>query len=129
MAKTMEQNAESYLKLRDKRTALKKLYEEHDDAIKEKMSEIEGSILKYLNDQGMDSARTSAGTIYRQVNMTPSAEDWDTVYEYIRENDAFEMLERRIKKTFVSEYMEENEGKLPPGVKVYKEYVARVRRK
>lgn len=27
----------------------------------------------------------------------PSVEDWDKVFEYIRENDAFELLERRIK--------------------------------
>lgn len=125
---TIEESIQKYISLRDKRTALKKLYEEQDDILKDQMKSIESVFLQYLSDQGMDSAKTPAGTVYRQVEMTPSAEDWDAVYEYIRENDAFDMLERRIKKTFVADYLEENEGQLPPGVKVYKEYVARVRR-
>ena len=129
MAKNLEQHAARYIELREKRSALKKLYEQHDEVFKGEQKEIENHFLKYLNEQGVDSARTPAGTVYRQVEMIPSAEDWDEVYKFIRENEAFEMLERRIKKTFVAEYQEEHDGELPPGVKVYREYVARVRRK
>ena len=46
----------------------------------------------------------------------------------MKQNDAFDALERRIKKTFVSEYMENNGGAIPPGVSVYRQYAVRVRR-
>jgi len=132
VAKNLEQHAARYIELREKRSALKKLYEQHDEVFKGEQKEIENHFLKYLNEQGVDSARTPAGTVYRQVEMIPSAdgeEGWTSIYDFIKENDAFEMLERRIKKTFVAEYQEEHDGELPPGVKVYREYVARVRRK
>jgi hypothetical protein len=37
-------------------------------------------------------------------------------------------LEKRIKKTFVQEWMDAHEGTPPPGVNVYREFVVRVRR-
>jgi hypothetical protein len=38
------------------------------------------------------------------------------------------MLERRFKKTFVKDYRESNEGAIPPGVSVMREFTVRVRR-
>jgi hypothetical protein len=50
-------------------------------------------------------------------------------YGWIKDNDAFDALERRVKKTFVTEFMETHEGGLPPpGITVSREYVVRVRK-
>ena len=41
--------------------------------------------------------------------------DWDAVLGFIRENEAFDMLEKRISKIAVRGYIEANKA-VPPGV-------------
>lgn len=118
----------TYLKMRDARTTLKHEYEAADTKIKEKMEQLEAVLLSHLNTSKTESVRTAAGTFYRQEEMTPTGSDWEKFYQWIGENNAFEALERRIKKTFIKEYAEQHEGGLPPGVTVYREFVVRIRR-
>lgn len=118
----------AYLNLRDARTTLKREFEDKDKDLKGKQEKLEGLLLKFLSENNMDSVKTSNGTFYRQEEITPTGADWHAFYEWVRENDAFDFLERRIKKTAISDYMETHEGGLPPGVSVYREYVVRVRR-
>lgn len=119
---------EEYIRIRERRNALKAQYDEADGALKAQLQHIEGELLRILNESGMDSAKTPAGTFYKQEEITPTGADWDTLYRWIAENDAFEALEKRIKKTFVKEYMAAHDGGIPPGVSVYREFVVRVRR-
>lgn len=118
----------AYVKIRDARTELKRDFEEKDSALKAKLERIEAEMLKFLQENNTDSVKTANGTFYRQEEITPTGSDWDALYRWISENDAFDALERRIKKGFVKEYMETHEGGVPPGVSVYREYVVRVRR-
>lgn len=117
-----------YTKIRDKRAEIKKAYEAEDAELKAKLEKLEGVLLGQLNTTNTDAIRTEAGTVYRQEDITPSGTDWSAFYDWVKANDAFDALERRIKKTFVSEYMERNEGAIPPGVSVYRKYVVRVRK-
>jgi len=117
-----------YLKIRDARAQLKREFDERDDHLKAQLGQIEGHMLKFLQDNNTDSVRTSCGTVYRQEEITPTGSDWGALYDWVKENDAFDALERRIKKTFVSDYMKEHEGTPPPGVSVYREYKVRVRK-
>lgn len=117
-----------YLKMRDARTALKRQFEEEDGKIKVQMEKLEIAMLKHLQDSNSDSIRTDAGMFYRQEEITPTGSDWDAFYRWVKDNDAFEALERRIKKTFIKEYAETHNGGIPPGVSVYREFVVRVRR-
>ncbi len=117
-----------HLKIRDARADLKKAYDEADRVLKVKQERLEGELLRFLQDSNTDSVRTEAGTVFRQEDVTPRAEDWDLFYKWIAATDAFDALERRIKKNFIKEHMAAHEGALPPGVSVYREYVVRVRR-
>lgn len=118
----------AYVNLREARKQLAAKFQEDDEALKSKQALIEAEMLRFMNDSQMDSVKTAAGTFYRQETLRPSASDWDAFYAWIKQNDAFEALERRVKKDFVKNYMDEHDGELPPGVSVYREYVARVRR-
>lgn len=118
----------AYVKMRDHKTAMVR---EHEAALKlheEKMEKVEAALLGFLNANKVDSVATKHGTFYRQENLTPTGSDWGAFYNWVRENDAFEALERRIKKTFIKEYMDAHEGGVPPGVSVFREYVVRIRR-
>jgi len=118
----------AYLKLRDARTALKRQFEEQDTALKTKMTRLEAEMLRLLQSTNSDSISTELGIFYRQEEITPTGSDWDAFYKWVAANDAFDALERRIKKTFIKEYLETHEGGIPPGVSVYREYAIRVRR-
>jgi hypothetical protein len=117
-----------YIKIRDARSKLKKDWEQQDAALKEKLERLEGEMLRFLNDTQQNSSKTDSGIVYRQEEITPTGADWNAFYQWVKDHDAFDALERRIKKTFVKEYMDANGGGIPPGVSVYREYVVRVRR-
>jgi hypothetical protein len=124
----IERLTRSYIKMRDTLAEKRRAYEEEERDIKTKMTRLETAMLQHLQETNVESVRTTAGTVYRTLEVTPSGSDWDAFYTWIAENNAFEALERRIKRTFIKEYMDTNDGALPPGVSVYKEYAARVRR-
>lgn len=118
----------AYVKLRDARTALKREFEEQDSALKAKMEMLDGEFLRLLETTQVESMKTEFGTIYRTEDVIPQAEDWAKFYAYVRENDAFEALEKRITKKHVKEFMEQHDGALPPGVRVFRKFVVNVRR-
>lgn len=124
----MERLVKAHINIRDARSKLRKEYNEQDDGLKKKQERIEAEMLKFLNTNKIDNSKTSAGTFYRQVDTIPMGSDWNAFYDWVKENDAFDALERRIKKGFINEYMEEHDGETPPGVSVHKQYVIRVRR-
>lgn len=121
--------AKAYVRLREAKQAIERKAEEEAGALKAKMEVIENAMLAFMNENKMDTIATTAGTFYKQLEIKPSASDWDIFYKWIADNNAFEFLERRITRTAVKDYMEANKNKLPPGVSVHKEFVVRVRRK
>lgn len=149
MAVDLDKIVAVYTKIRDKRSELKKAFEKEDTGLKGKLEQLEGVLLNQLNTTKSDSTKTSHGTFYRQKDVMPSCSDWAAFYAWIKEHDAFDALERRVKKTFITDYMEEHRRKaleqqaedghdsehsdaatpqLPPGISVYTKYVVRVRK-
>lgn len=118
----------AHINIRDARAALKKQYDDADVDLKASQERLENAMLDHLNKHGMESVRTEFGTFYKQEDIKPSGADWAALYDWIKEHDAWDALERRIKKTFITEYMEAHQGSLPPGVNVHREFVVRVRR-
>ena len=122
----------TYVKIRNARAAATRDYEEADRGFREKLEKIETVLLDMLNKNSPDLSKKSAistahGSVYREMDIKPSAESWEAVYEFIVENNAFEMLEKRLTKGFVKKYLEENDNAPPPGVRVLREYRAKVR--
>ena len=115
-------------KIAVKRKELSDAFEAEDARLKEKQKELETFLLGYLTEHKIKSLATDVGTVYREKDVIPRAEDWDLVYNWIVETNAFDALERRIKKTFVSTYMEANNGSVPPGMSVFSEWKVGVRR-
>lgn len=118
----------AYTNLRAARADVRKDFDARDGELKAAQEKIEMYLLNYLNENGMASVKTDNGTFYRQEEIKPSCQDWSAFYAWIKENDAFDALEKRVTKTFVKSYMDDNDGTPPPGVSVYRENVVRVRR-
>lgn len=125
----LAQIVQAYNAIRDARTARRRAWEEKDLELEEDQRTLKVHMLDLLNKTGAKSIATDAGTVYRSLKVKPSAADWTAIYDWIAQNpDRFELLEKRLKSTFVKEFMEENEGQAPPGVNVHREYEVSVRR-
>lgn len=115
--------------IKDARTARRHAYEEEDAKLEADQTKLRALLLHMLNETGAKSIATDFGTVYRTEKIRPSAADWNTVYDWIvADPERFELLEKRLKSTFVKQFMDENEGTLPPGVNVHREFEVSVRR-
>ena len=123
-----EKLAEIYVKIRDARTALKERFEEEDDVLKEQLDMIAGKMLDMCQDINADSIRTRAGTIIRKVDTRYWTTDWESMYDFIHENDCYGLLEKRLHQTNMKQFLEEHPDKLPAGLQADSKYTIVVRR-
>jgi len=128
LATPLDKLAKIYIKMRDKRDALRREYESTDGAIKEQMEILEASMLDACKEMKADSVKTKEGTIIRSIKTRYWTNDWDSMYKFIKEHDAFGMLEKRIAQTNTKNFLEENPGILPMGLNLDSEYTVTVRR-
>lgn len=113
--------------IRAARSNLKRAFEDEDNKLSVDLRRVEAAILKFLMDNGLKSVKTETGTAYQQEEILPTCSDWGAFFNWVRQTNAFDALEKRVKKTFIKEYMD-NEGDLPPGISVIRENVVRVRK-
>ena len=123
-----EKLAEIYVKVRDARAALKERFEEEDTVLKEQLDTLAAKMLELCKDIDADSIRTSAGTIIRKVDTRYWTTDWESMYDFIHDNDAYPLLEKRIHQTNMKQFLEEHPDKLPVGLQADSKYTIVVRR-
>jgi len=117
-----------YIKIRDKRSENKRTFEAEDTELKEQMEVLEIQMLDVCKEMNADSIRTPHGTIIRSVKSRYWTNDWDSMYQLIKERDAFGLLEKRIQQTNMKEFLQENPNVLPAGLNVENAYSVVVRR-
>ena len=117
-----------YLKIRDARSALKAQYEEDDKQLEAQMDVIEAKLLDICRTTDADSIKTQAGTVMRRVATRYWTNDWDSMYEFVKENDAYGLFEKRISQTNMKQFLEENPDKFPKGMLLDSAYKITVRR-
>lgn len=123
-----EKLADIYVKIRDARTALKERFESEDDVLKEQLELVAAKMLDLCQDIDADSIRTPAGTIIRKVDTRYWTTDWESMYDFIHENDCYGLLEKRIHQTNMKQFLEEHPEKLPAGLQADSKYSIVVRR-
>jgi len=125
----LDRVVQAFNAIKDARTAKRHVWEAEDLALAQDQDQLKVLMLDMLNQIGGKSIATDHGTIYRTEKVRPSAADWNTVYAWIMADpERFELLEKRLKATFVKQYMDDNDGVIPPGVNVHREYEVAVRR-
>jgi hypothetical protein len=120
---------EAYLLVRSERDRLRNEYELADARLKEDMTKLEMVMLDMCNAVNADSIKTRHGTVMRKLNERFFCQDWDNFYKFVLDNEAVQLLERRIHQSNFKEFLKENENDgLPPGVNVMREYGVSVRK-
>jgi len=120
--------AEIYIKIRDKRSEMKEQFEKQDNELKEQQDLLAEQMLSVCSELGADSIKTPAGTIIRKVDTRYWTTDWDSMYQFVQEHDAFPLLERRLHQTNLKQFLEENPELLPAGLQADRKYTVVVRR-
>jgi hypothetical protein len=124
-----EELVEAFIAIRNQRERLLQEYEAADKALKAESIQIETALLNICNSVNADSIKTSHGTVMRKLNERFFCQDWDNFYKFVLDNEAVQLLERRIHQGNFKEFMKDHEGDgLPPGVNVMREYGVSVRK-
>lgn len=119
----------AFARIRDARAELKRKYETADNELKQKLTTVENEMLRRAQEQGVDGFKTEYGTTYQSETQHISIADDDEWVSFLKEENDPSYLERRPALGRIKEYMEANGGKLPPGIKMYRELHMRVRAK
>jgi hypothetical protein len=105
----------AYMKLRDKKESMEAAVKEQTKTLKEQMEKLEAWIKEQADVQGVTSFKTKHGTAFLTTTDYANVADWDAVLNFVRENEAFDMLEKRVSKIAVRGYIESNKA-VPAGV-------------
>tara|TARA_Y100000289_G_C3791285_1_gene84196 strand:+ start:85 stop:489 length:405 start_codon:yes stop_codon:yes gene_type:complete len=112
---TVDQVIEAYLKYRNKKEALEAQIKEQVKELKDKMAKLEAWIKTKADAEGVTSFKTAHGTAFVTTNDYANVADWDAVLAFVKENDAYDMLEKRVSKNAVRGYIDQQKA-VPSGV-------------
>ena len=94
----------------------KRKYEKRIEPLKTVLHKAELWLLKYLNEQGLQNAAVKGvGTAFKRKVTSVSVADWAMTFEWMQNNNRFDLLNHSVNKTSVTAFVEET-GNPPPGV-------------
>ena len=117
-----------YIKIRDAKDMKKRQMEEEIAALDQQLAVVEQELLEICKTTGQDGGKTQHGSFTRAVKTRYWTSDWDSMYKFIREHDAPDLLERRIAQGNFSQFVKENPDSMPAGVNIESKYSITVRR-
>lgn len=124
----MDELIAKYIQLRDKKAALRAEYDAKVGTVDAALTKIEGFLLTQMQEQGLKSMPTGAGTAYIQHRTSASIADWDSYKAFcLEQDDPFRFIEKRPNKTSLEEYRAANDD-LPPGINWNESVVVNVKR-
>lgn len=85
---------------------------------KDAREKLRALLLEMLNQSGQDSAKTTAGTVYKTKKQSASLDDPDAFKRHVIGTESWDMLDWKANLTAALDFAEVNQGQLPPGVKL-----------
>ncbi len=129
MSGNLDKLVKVYQKIKAKRSELSAEFKEKDGELREQQDAIKKALLDHCKEHEVESVRTSEGLFYRTVKTRYWTSDWESMYNFIEENNVPEFLEKRLNQGHVKQFLEENPESVPPGLNVDNEYIISVRKK
>jgi len=123
---TIDDFVSKYLQLRQLKKEKDEAHKKDTAPIVEMMEKLEEYFRKKMDEAGLESLPTKHGTPYKTKRTSVTVADWQVAFEFIQENELWGMLEKRVSKAAVQEYIDERED-LPPGLNLREEIVVNVR--
>lgn len=124
----MDELVTSYLKLRG---LIQEKEEQHKNEIaelKEQLDALSAQLLDVCNDNDADSIKTKYGTVSRRIQSRYWSSDWESMHQFILQNEAPFLLEHRIHNVNMRQFLDDNPDLFPAGLQVDSKYVIQVRK-
>ena len=118
-----------YIGLRDKKeAAVEKIKDFMNTNFNARMLEIEGTLLNNLNQNGADSMKTVHGTAFKKIETSITTADGAEFKRHVVGTEDWDLIDFRPNKTAVKEFVENNDGLLPPGINMKHDTIVQIRR-
>lgn len=104
-----------YVKLRGEKGAIKAQADEAINKVDVKLDKLEAWIKTKADEQGVTSFKTNHGTAFLTTVDYASVDNWDAMLKFVKENNAYDMFEKRVSKTAVRGYIDATK-QVPSGV-------------
>lgn len=124
----LDKLAEVYIKIRNKIAELTKSYDAEVEALKEQQTMISNEMKTMLQTLNVRSVNTVGGTVVLTEKVRYFPSDWSEFKRFVKDNDAFDLMEKRIAQTNMAKFLEENPDKYPPGLQSETEISVSVRK-
>lgn len=85
--------------------------------LRKKYAEVAATILAQLDTMGVNSLKTSVARVSVTETQTTKLTDWEAFTQYVKEYNAFHLLQKRPAANAVKE-LQTISGKLPPGIEI-----------
>lgn len=124
----MDKLARVYRKMQARIQELTAAYESEVAALKTQQETIKNALKDQMLALGVKSVNTDAGTVILSTKTRYNTQDWDAFKQFVIENDAVDLLERRIAQTNMATFLKENPSLFPPGLNSNTEFSISVRK-
>lgn len=124
----MNKLARVYRKMQAKLQQLTAVYETEAAALKAQQDQVKDALKTQMLALGVKSVNTEEGTVILSTKTRYSTQDWDAFKEFVKENDALDLYEKRIAQTNMATFLQENPTLVPPGLNSNSEYAISVRK-
>ena len=111
--KELSAKVDQYVSSREARLALQR----EVDTLAETEKLLKDELIATLEKSGVNAVGGTTHIVKLSIKDKPTASDWVKVYAYIKKNNAFDLLQRRLNESAVEARWEE--GKKIPGVTTF----------
>lgn len=124
----LDRLAKIYRKIRASIDVLTQEYDQKVEVLKAQQDELKNAMKDQMKALGVTSVRTPEGTVVLSVKTRYNTQDWESFKEFVKENDALDLLEKRIAQGNMAQFLTDNPGLVPPGLNTLSEYDVSVRK-
>lgn len=124
----LDKLAKTYRKIKGKIQEITTAYETEVEQLKAQLEVLQTSMKDQLLAAGVKSVNTTEGTIILSTSTRYSTSDWDDFKQFVLDNEALDLFEKRIAQTNMATFLKENPTKVPPGLNSNSEYTISVRK-
>lgn len=124
----MDKLARVYRKMQARMQELTAAYDAEVEQLKAQQDAVKTALKDQMLALGLTSVRTAEGTIILSTKTRYSTTDWDSFKQFVVDNDALDLFEKRIAQTNMATFLKENPTLVPPGLNSNAEYSVSVRK-
>lgn len=123
---TADKLVDVYIRIRTAREKLLQGYEEKDKELRTQLELVSAELLELCKRTGADSIKTPFGTVSKKVSTNYWTNDWGSMYDFILENQAPQLMQQRIHLSNMKAFLAEHPDKMPMGLNIDNKYTISV---